>query len=54
MTAEKQRQDNREKMPTIAKVYDDMRRIFGPGIKLRHAEENGHTIDKPRKEGETC
>lgn len=42
MTDERQR--NRERMPTIAGVVDEFRRVFGPGVRLRYASENGHEV----------
>lgn len=39
-----ERTKNRERMPTIAAVIDDFRRVFGPGVKLLYAMENGHEV----------
>lgn len=36
-----QREANRARMPETAKILDDFRRAFGPGVKLRWARENG-------------
>lgn len=45
MTAE--RQSNREQYPTLAKVVDEFRRVFGPGVKLRHGvEPDGREVGK--------
>lgn len=38
---------NRADFPTVAKVLDDCRRVFGADTKLRHAVENGKEIGRP-------
>lgn len=41
-----QRQANRESFPQTAKIVDEFRSVFGPGIRLLWAEEDGRTIGK--------
>lgn len=42
-----QRQQNREQYPTMAKVMDDFRRVFGPGVRLLHGvEPDGREVGK--------
>jgi hypothetical protein len=40
-----QRDKNREQMPTIAKVVDDLMKVFGP-VKVVYAKEGKVKIDK--------
>lgn len=37
---------NREQFPELAKVMDEFRAVFGPGVKLICGEENGKKIGK--------
>lgn len=38
------REQNRERLPTIAKALDDFRRVFGPGVKVIYAREGEHEV----------
>jgi len=37
---------NRAEFPETAKIVDRFRAVFGPGVRLIWAEENGKTIGK--------
>lgn len=39
-----ERKRNRERMPEIARVVDEFRRVFGPGVKLLWAREGGFEV----------
>jgi hypothetical protein len=41
---ERRRQHLRETMPLTAKAVDDVRRVFGPDIRVNWAIENGQTV----------
>lgn len=41
-----ERADNRAQFPNAAAVVDMFRAVFGPGVKLLYAEEDGRTIGK--------
>jgi hypothetical protein len=42
------RDDNRAAFPGTAEAIDNLRAVFGPGVKLLHATENGRSIGKPQ------
>lgn len=39
-------QSNRDKMPNVAKMVDDVRAIFGPGVKVVYAREGEYELGK--------
>lgn len=41
-----QAERNREQVPTIAGVMDEFRKVFGPGVQLKWAKENGNELGK--------
>lgn len=43
MTAE----DNRKRMPNVAKVIDEVRAVFGDGCKVLWAREGGYELGTP-------
>ncbi len=43
--------DNRASFPFTASVVDELREIFGPGVRVQWAEENGKTIGTRGPEG---
>lgn len=46
---EKAREENRRNFPFAAAALDEMREVFGTGVKLVYAEENGKTVGKKSK-----
>ena len=36
--------DNRSRWPWVAKIIDELRRDFGPDVKVAHISENGRTV----------
>lgn len=38
------REQNRARLPTIAKALEDFRRVFGPGVKVIYAREGEHEV----------
>ncbi|MEO6147039.1 MAG: hypothetical protein ABIT70_08300 [Sulfuriferula sp.] len=47
---EKQRDENRRKFPRAAELLDEFREVFGDGVRLIWASENGQEIgNKPRE-----
>lgn len=44
--SEQQRADNRAAFPLTADLLDEWRSVFGPGVRLLWAEEDGKTIGK--------
>lgn len=36
------RDSNRAAYPTVARFVDDMRKVFGPGVKALYVRENGN------------
>lgn len=40
-------QADRQAMPIVARVVDEFRRVFGPGIKVMYAEEAGRRLGTP-------
>ncbi len=38
------RESNRAAFPLTAQIVDELREVFGPGVKLEWAEENGREI----------
>lgn len=45
------REENRQGMPECAAFVDEMRAVFGEGIKVKYAEEGGQTIGQRFDEG---
>lgn len=43
------REDNRAAFPFAASVVDELRAVFGDGVKLIYAAENGREIGKEDK-----
>jgi hypothetical protein len=41
-----QRSQNRERFPFAAARVDELRAVFGPGVKLLYASENGDSIGR--------
>lgn len=50
MTKEEQRAANRAAMPETAKIVDEYRRVFGDGVRLVWAEENGKLVGQKPEE----
>lgn len=46
-----ERSSNRAAFPETAKLVDELRDVFGPGVKLVWAEENGRTIGEKGPDG---
>ena len=46
--------DNRAAFPETARIVDELRDIFGPGVKLIWDQENGREIGKKMPEGVPC
>lgn len=44
---------NRARFPESARFVDDLRAVFGPGVRLVYASENGNTIGEPGPQGVT-
>jgi putative component of toxin-antitoxin plasmid stabilization module len=44
MTKEEQARENRARMPIVTAVVDEYREVFGPGIRVTYAKENGIEI----------
>ena len=44
MTPDEERAANRAAFPLTAEIMDEFRRVFGPGIRLVWARENGRTL----------
>lgn len=44
MTKDEERSANRASFPEAARVVDEFRAVFGPGVKLVWWQENGKTI----------
>jgi hypothetical protein len=42
---------NRAQFPQTASIVDGLREVFGPGVRLEWAEENGGTIGKRGPDG---
>lgn len=38
---------NRERMPNVAKMVDEIRAVFGDGVKVLYAKENGYELGTP-------
>jgi hypothetical protein len=47
MTKEEQARENRARMPIVTAVVDEYREVFGPGIRVTYAKENGIEIGTP-------
>ena len=47
---EKQRDENRRKFPRVAELLDEFREVFGEGVRLIWAVENGNRIGKVPRE----
>lgn len=45
------RASNRAAFPETARMVDELRAVFGPGVALIWAEENGQTIGKKGPDG---
>lgn len=39
-------QRNREVMPVIAELVEETRQLFGDGVRVRYAKENGRVISR--------
>lgn len=39
--------DNRAKMPTVAKMVDEVKAVFGDGVKVLWAREGGYELGTP-------
>lgn len=39
-------EDNRKRFPETAKIVDEFRRVFGDGVKVKWAVENGRSIGR--------
>ena len=50
-TSDSNRQKNRAMFPVAAGIVDALREVFGPGVRLEYAEENGQQIGKQGPEG---
>ena len=46
--AERAAERNRAAFPDVAQIVDDFRAVFGPGVKVLYATENGREIGKPQ------
>ena len=44
MTPEEEREQNRQRMPTVAQWMDETRALFGNGVRLTAARENGFEL----------
>jgi hypothetical protein len=51
MTRDEERSANRAAFPEAARIVDELRSVFGPGVKLLWWKENGQAIgDVPEDE----
>jgi len=41
------REENRARMPTVTAVVDEYRAVFGEGVRVTYASENGLTLGEP-------
>lgn len=46
----RQRDENRRNFPHAAQRLDELREVFGPGVRLIWAVENGKTVGKVPRE----
>lgn len=44
MTTEQAKQKNSDRFPFAARVRDELREVFGPGVQVEYAEENGQVF----------
>jgi hypothetical protein len=51
MTREQKREQMRTDFPLMAQVADDFKRIFGDGVRVRWAQENGKEVGTPGPQG---
>lgn len=51
MTTEQANQKNSDRFPFAAKVRDELREVFGPGVQVEYAEENGHVFGTKGPDG---
>ncbi len=45
------KQENRDNFPFAAGIVDELREVFGDGVRIQWAEENGKTIGKKGPDG---
>ena len=45
------REKNRAMFPEAARIVDELRAVFGPGVKLTWAQENGNEIGERGPDG---
>lgn len=38
---------NRERMPNVARMVDEIRAVFGDGVKVLYAKEGGYELGTP-------
>ena len=48
---EQAKQRNRDKFPYAAGILDELRGIFGEGVRIVYAEENGQTVGNKGPDG---
>ena len=46
MTESESRAKNRAKFPFAANIMDELREVFGDGVALNYAAENGHVVGR--------
>lgn len=39
--------DNRQRMPNVAKMVDEIRAVFGEGVKVIYAKEGDYELGRP-------
>lgn len=48
---EQRRQSNRATFPFATRILDDLREVFGDGVRIQWAEENGKTVGTKGPDG---
>ena len=48
---EQRRQNNRATFPFATQILDDLRDVFGDGVRIQWAEENGKTVGTKGPDG---